>query len=262
MLNAWNVGNGRDDLPEIRLTKNSLPSPKRIGRSRDSLGKRGIVMPRAKRIATEQDRQLLELFSDPEYVKIFRLARDELKASWRMSADAAEQLVLSAIGTPKALADIHAAMRKGHALFDTPVGKKFALARLITRRRVQDRMRSDRTRDGQIPLPDPGLDSHSDDATLWFRASAETGPEHHAQQAQLQMLLQKALACFAKQGNVESRQAELLQRHLLQEEEYRELTVGLNCTCNTLYGRLYDARAAFRQYVIACHPELLEWVSV
>ena len=68
-----------------------------------------------------------------------------------------------------------------------------------------------------------------------------------------------AVDCFAAQGNVQRRQAHLLQRYDLDEITYAELSVELGCSINALRVRVHKARLALLKHIRGCHPELEEW---
>lgn len=62
-------------------------------------------------------------------------------------------------------------------------------------------------------------------------------------------MVHRALACFAAQGTIQGRQAQLLQRHIVDETDYRELSTELTCSENALRVRVCKAMLALRRHV-------------
>jgi hypothetical protein len=59
------------------------------------------------RITTDADHQVRELFADPIFVRVLNLLVSELVRSWGKTKYQGRQIVLSAIGEPKALQSIY-----------------------------------------------------------------------------------------------------------------------------------------------------------
>lgn len=198
------------------------------------------------------EQQLEELLGDPDLLKIVHLVTREVARCWNVAESAAHGLVLSAIGEPTTLACVYDAWSSARN-----AGEKPRLAKVIIRRRVIDLLRKDARPSNHHSLATVATSPMETETALGAL------DDRFAYNPQLQLELQQAiemvrsaLACFAAQGRIQGRQAQLLQRHILDEIDYRELSAELTCSENALRVRVCKAMLALRRHVRMCHPEL------
>jgi hypothetical protein len=210
----------------------------------DDLSSVGIMM-------VEPTQQLEELLRDPGYTRTIALLTREVMTRWRRSYAEAHGLVLSAIGEPTAIARIHEAWLRGKA------GDKPKLAALISRRRVLDLLGKDARRPGHTSLPATQDEPDADGALDVIETCADHDPKAQLECKQLIQMVRGAIACFAALGTVRQRQAQLLQRRILEGASYAQLSIELVCNENALRVRVHAALKALQRHILECHPELL-----
>lgn len=199
----------------------------------------------------ELAQQLEELLRDPAYRKTIAALTWEVSTKWRQSRGDARRLVLSAIGEPTAFAVIYAAWIAGK----TGAGPK--LAAVISRRRVLNLLRRDARRAGHTSLPITA-DELDRDGALEVAETRAIGDPHVALACkQLIQMVRGAIACFAAGGRARQRQARLLERRILEEASYAQLSTELMCNENALRVRVHVALKALQRHILECHPELL-----
>lgn len=199
----------------------------------------------------DSKQQLEELLGDPGYSRTIDLLTREVMSTWNLSHTDARGSVLSAIGEPTALARIYAAW----VLAKT--GEKPKHAAVITRRRVLDLLGRDARRTGHSSLPHPSAEVATDRTYHSLCTAPEHDPQSQLECRQFIEMVRGAIACFASQGSVQERQAELLRLRHLEERSYTELSAQLACSKNALRVRVHAAMRALQRHLLSCHPELL-----
>lgn len=189
------------------------------------------------------EQYLDELLADPEFLKILALAAKEVMSRWDASYGVARGFVLSAIGEPRTVEQIHAAWMAARVSGDRP-----ALAKLMVRRRVIDLLRKD-------ARPGEQTESIEDDAHEPASEALDGDPRAQLEVKELIAMARAALACFASQGVIQRRQAELLAQRL-EHASYEQLGRELGCNVTALRVRAHNAMVAFRRHILECHPEL------
>ncbi len=194
--------------------------------------------------------QLDELLGNSGFLKTVDLVTKEVYHVWNVSDRDAYGVVLSAIGEPATLACVHA------ALSPTP---NIALARVIIRRRVIDLLRKDARPNHHCSLSPSAADGAEPDCPPGSLDDLlESTPRVQLEIRQIADRVRTALDGFAAQGDKQQQQAQLLQRHVLEEVGYADLSVELTCSKNALRVRVHKAITALRKYVQTCHPELAQ----
>jgi DNA-directed RNA polymerase specialized sigma24 family protein len=194
--------------------------------------------------------QLEELQGDQEFQKVFELVTKEVMRSWSISSRVARSFVLSAIGEPETLASIHRAWftaRKN--------GDSLGLAKVIVRRRVIDLLRKDRRQADHCSMPTAEA-LESDSSFGSFNDLLQRNPHVQVELRQVIEMVRGALSCFATQGRVQRKQAQLLQRYALDEATYAELGPELSCSESALRVRVHKAMLALRKHIRECHTDL------
>lgn len=198
---------------------------------------------------TAAEAQLHALLDDARFHRLLRGVRAEVMRHWCLPPATASGIVMSAVGDPRTLADLH------HGWFVAePAHAGAALTKLILRRRVFDLLRGDARRARHISLP---LDTDEVDATV--RSCALSIARDPCRQAELQQVADRvhaALEGFAAQGTIQARQARLVRRYVLDEVPGSALADELGCTRNALSVRVHKAMHALRRYIEAHHPDL------
>jgi DNA-directed RNA polymerase specialized sigma24 family protein len=194
--------------------------------------------------------QLEELQGDPEFQKILELVTKEVMRSWSVSSRVGRGFVLSAIGEPETLACIHNAW-----FLAKKKGESLGLAKVIVRRRVIDLLRKDRRQADHCPMPTAEA-LEADRSFGSFNDLLQRNPQVQVELQQVIEMVRGALACFATQGRVQRKQAQLLQRYALDEATYAELGPELACSENALRVRVHKAMLALRKHIRECHSEL------
>jgi hypothetical protein len=188
--------------------------------------------------------QLEQLLADPDFSRVIKLTAKEVMRGWNISYEVAQGFVLSAIGEPKALACIYdawiTAKRDGQSL-----GK----AKVIVRRRVFDLLIRDARRAGHTSLPVVDDDGDEQASIELSDHDPRHNPREQVAHRQIIELVRAAIGSFATQGCVQKRQARLLQRHILDEIPYPELSAELACTQSALRVRVHKAIKAFRKHI-------------
>lgn len=193
--------------------------------------------------------QLDELLGDSSFVKIVDLVTKEVMRFWNVPQGAARGFVFSAIGEPETLGCIYNAWcLAGNT-------ENFGLAKVIIRRRVIDLLRRDARQVNHCSLPVTVSDLDADPAVA-FNELLQRSPRAQLELQQVIVLVRGALACFAAQGRIQERQALLLRRYALDEVQYAELSVEMECSENALRVRVHKAMLALRRHIGVCHPEL------
>lgn len=195
-----------------------------------------------------QDR-LADLLQDPGFLKIIDLVANEVMRYWNVPHRTAHGFVFSAIGEPETLRSIHRAWILARTTGESP-----GLAKVIVRRRVIDLLRRDARQTNHCSLP--AADAVDTDAALAFDELLQRSPRAQLELQQIIRLVRGAVACFAAQGRIQERQAQLLSRYVLDEVQYSELGVELGCSENALRVRVHKAMLALRRHIGVCHPEL------
>ncbi|HEX8110878.1 MAG TPA: hypothetical protein VF516_24265 [Kofleriaceae bacterium] len=192
--------------------------------------------------------QLDELLGNSGFLKTVDLITKEVYHVWNVSDRDAYGVVLSAIGEPATLACVHAALSPN---------QNIALAKVIIRRRVIDLLRKDARPNNHCSLSPPAADGTEPDcAPGSFGDPLESTPRGQLEVRQIVNRVRTALDEFAAQGDKQQQQAQLLQRYVLDEVGYADLSVELTCSKNALRVRVHKAITALRKYVQSCHPEL------
>jgi DNA-directed RNA polymerase specialized sigma24 family protein len=202
----------------------------------------------------DSERQLKALLEDPVFLKALALVTKEVTNNWNYSNTAARRCVLSAIGEPTALDCIYHAWTAWKA---RKPDEKLAHPTVIIRRRVLDLLGRDARRPGHSSLPTTTDDIEETEHLALFDKNSQRNPLVQLEYWQLIQLVQRAVACFAAQGVVQRRQAELLKRHAFDEISYSELSVELACAEVALRVRMHKARRALLRHILVCHPELV-----
>jgi DNA-directed RNA polymerase specialized sigma24 family protein len=196
------------------------------------------------------NRQLDELFADPAFVKIVDLVAKEVMRLWGVPHAAAHGFVVSAIGEPETLACIHNAWSVA-----TSTGENFGLVKVIIRRRVIDLLRKDARQANHCSLPTT-VDAIDTDRTPAFHELVQRDPRLQLELQQIIRMVRGALDCFSTQGEIQDRQARLLQRYALDEVQYSVLSAELACSESALRVRVHKAMLALRKHIRECHAEL------
>lgn len=192
--------------------------------------------------------QLDELLGNSGFLKTVDLISKEVYHIWNVSDREAYRVVLSAIGEPATLACVHAALSPTQNL---------ALAKVIIRRRVIDLLRKDARPNNHCSLSPSAADGAEPQCPPGtFDEPLESTPRVQLEVRQVVELVRTALDGFAAQGDKQQQQAQLLQRHVLDEVGYADLSVELTCSKTALRVRVHKAIVALRKYVQTCHPEL------
>lgn len=174
--------------------------------------------------------KLEELFGDVEFARFFNVIVRELARTRCMSPRRARSIVLSALGDPREAAKIHAAWTGGSR----------GLAKWMVRCRVIDLLRMDRRRPRHESLPEDAEEMKI----------ANDAPEQLEHRDLVRVIL-TALECFARQSEVQRRQAELLRRYKLEEATYEELRAELGVSLAALRVRVHTALREFQLYLKA-----------
>lgn len=190
--------------------------------------------------------QLDELLGNSGFLKTVDLISKEVYHVWNVSDRNAYSVVLSAIGEPATLACVHAALSPRQNL---------ALAKVIIRRRVIDLLRKDARPNNHCSLP-LMVDAEPECPPAGFDEPLESTPSVQLEVRQVVNMVRTALDGFAAQGGKQHQQAQLLQRYMIDEVGYDDLSVELTCSKNALRVRVHKAIMALRKYVQTCHPEL------
>jgi len=197
------------------------------------------------------EHQLEELLGDPEFSKIIDLTAKEVMRSRRASREATRSFVLSAIGEPKALADIYDAWCSARA-----TGGSLGLTKVIIRRRAIDLLRKEADPTGYALRSEERHIASTDWTLGVFDDSVQRDSRAQLELQQLIQRVRDALARFADRGMTQQRQAHLLRRHILDEVNYSDLSIELGCSQGALRMRVYKAMHALHRYVQEYHPEL------
>jgi len=198
------------------------------------------------------EQQLEEFLEDPDLLKIVHLVTKEVARGWNVAEGLAHGFVLSAIGEPIVLACVYNAW-----LSARNAGEKPRLAKVIIRRRVIDLLRKEaRPNNHHSFAMAPESSMETETALGAFDDRFGCNPQIQLELRQMIEMVRSALACFAAQGCAQRRQAQLLERHVLDETGYRELSTKLTCSENALRVRVCKAMFSLRRHVRACHPEL------
>jgi DNA-directed RNA polymerase specialized sigma24 family protein len=207
----------------------------------------GLVEERDMPIS-RSEQQLAKLLADPDFKKAIALVSREVIRNWKYSCSGARSVVLSAVGEPKALDSIHEAWLRARS-----TGASLGYPMVIIRRRVLDLLAKDARRADHSSLPEVP-DGEEDEIVR----HDDLGRTAHTilERGQVIDMVQRAVACFGTQGTAQHRQAELLQRRILEDVSYMELSVDLACTQAALRVRLHKAMSALRRHILDCHPEL------
>ncbi|HEX7840766.1 MAG TPA: hypothetical protein VF469_24985 [Kofleriaceae bacterium] len=192
----------------------------------------------------------MDLLQDPGFLKVIDLVANEVMRYWNVPHRTAHGFVLSAIGEPETLGRIHHAW-----ILARNTGGNPGLAKVIVRRRVIDLLRRDARQTNHCSLP-AAADADEIDAALAFDELLQRSPRAQLELQQIIWLVRGALACFATQGRIQERQAQLLRRYALDEVQYSELSMELACSENALRVRVHKAMLALRRHIGVCHPEL------
>jgi DNA-directed RNA polymerase specialized sigma24 family protein len=196
-------------------------------------------------------RKLEDLLGDPAFPKVIDLVSKEVMRAWSVSRTMARSFVLSAIGEPNTLASIHDAW-----VLAKQSGGSLGLAKLIIRRRVIDLLRKDARQANHYSLA-VTVDAIETEKTLGaFHDHVQRNPQAQLELREVIQMVRSALACFATQGGVQQRQAQLLRRYALDDASYSELSVELACSETALRVRVHKAMLALRKHIQKCHPEL------
>ena len=196
------------------------------------------------------DGQLEDLLGDPAFLKVVDLLAREVVRFWNVPQRTAHGFVLSAIGEPETLRGIHNAWLVARSGGGSP-----GLAKVIIRRRVIDLLRRDARQNGHCSQP-ATIDAIDTDSALAFDELLQRSPRAQLELQQIVQLVRGALICFAAQGRIQERQAQLLRRYALDEVQYSELSMELACSENALRVRVHKAMLALRRHIGVCHPEL------
>jgi len=195
--------------------------------------------------------QLEDLLAQREFVRVIEIVTREVMFRCKLVRARAHEHVISGIGEPNALVSI---LRVWCA--ELALGDRQRLTRTIMLRKAFDSLRGDARRPGhnsfEVYPDDPGIDNASD-ALSWIPRN----PYEDLVQRETAQLVRIALACFARRGQAQQRQAELLWRYSLAEQPYDELSVVLSCSKGALRVRVHKAMRAFGTHIEVCHPGLL-----
>lgn len=179
--------------------------------------------------------------------RAIKLVATEVARVWKLSYGAALGFVISALGEPSTLLAIHAAWQAG----------QLSLVKLILRRRTLDLLGKDARPPGHASLSS-GAEPAELDRVLSLDRALSRDPRSQLELQQIVSLVRGALACFARQGRDQQRQAALLQRYVLDETSYAVLRGELACSENALRVRVHKAMVALRRHIGVCHAELEE----
>jgi hypothetical protein len=196
--------------------------------------------------------QLQALLDDAAFPRFVKVAEVELMRVWSLPRTTAKGFVMSAIGEPRTLASIH-------ELWFSANARDAAIAKLIVRRRVLDLLRGDVRRPHHESLP--AIADELDDMLISPDDGLRRDPHAQAELHEIVRMVHRALACFARQGSIQARQAELVRRYALDEATYSKLAGELGCNPNALGVRIHKAMHALRRHIEACHPELKELIG-
>jgi DNA-directed RNA polymerase specialized sigma24 family protein len=203
------------------------------------------------------EEQLEELLTDPGYKKLIVALAKHVMSLWGFSFSDARSYVLSAIGEPKALTEIHDAFVSAKHGGGNPT-----YPALFSRRRVIDLMRRDARRTGHISLLEE-TKGRDGEALNSQHSTSHRDAEEELQRHQFNEMIRRAVEGFGQQSKLRGRQANLLQRRVFDEADYSTLSKELTCNRNALRGRLHAAIRAFYKYIRRCHPEIeVMWISM
>ena len=202
----------------------------------------------------DSERQLRSLLGDPGFQRAIDLVTREVINKWHYTHATARRCVLSAIGEPTALDCIYNAWTAWKV---RKPDEKVAHPAVIIRRRVLDLLVGDARRPGHSSLPTTADGIEETESLALFVKNSQCNPLVLLEHGQIIELVQRAVACFAAQGVVQRRQAELLRRHVFDEISYAKLCVELACAEVALRVRMHKARRALLRHIAVCHPELM-----
>jgi DNA-directed RNA polymerase specialized sigma24 family protein len=192
-----------------------------------------------------------ELLENADFSKTIAVVAREVGLRWQVCDEVARGLILSAIGEPETLANIHHAYSSGQT----------RRAKLIIRRRVIDLLRKDARRENHCSLLETA-DAHDAEYVIAvLPEAAERSPQVLLEFQQIVARVRTALESFAARGTVQERQAQLLRRYMLEEIGYSQLSIELMCPENALRVRVHKAMLALRRHVQQCHPDLQNLVE-
>jgi DNA-directed RNA polymerase specialized sigma24 family protein len=201
------------------------------------------------------EEQLEELLADPGYQKLIVALAKHVMSLWGFPFPDARRYVLSAIGEPKALSEIHA------AFVSAKNGGDKTYPALFSRRRVIDLMRRDARKVGHISLPEES-EGHGEALTSHHSAS-HCDVEEELQRHQFNEMIRRAVERFGQKSKTRRRQANLLQRRVFDEVDYSTLSEELTCNRDALRVRMHAAMRAFYRYIRRCHPDIeAMWISM
>jgi DNA-directed RNA polymerase specialized sigma24 family protein len=203
---------------------------------------------------TEADRQAYELLTDPEFLRVAGLVTAWMCRRYRMTEDQAREGLLSAIGEPKVIASIQAAIH--HA---RETGEHTHYPHVIVRRRVLDLLRSQSPRKPELSLaalgPAGGVD---------LAADAQGEPPESAEVGLLrQERSRQVLRIMDEFAGISPTHVYMLRRRLLEDASYDSLSSELGCSPGAARVRVHNAKIAFRDYVERSYPTLRSlWLSL
>jgi DNA-directed RNA polymerase specialized sigma24 family protein len=192
----------------------------------------------------DAERQLRELLADAEYRRTLEHLGREIERRWNRRDG--YQVMLSAIGEPRALASIHAAVRANNR----------PLAYLISRRRALDLLRRDTGRPDHEPLEGSHIELASDHVLPSRYVPQADGSEARIVDGLERERVRGVLREFAKKNRITARQASLLRRRILEEASYHDLARELKTGPGSVRLRFFSAKRAFRRFVELRYPGL------
>lgn len=211
------------------------------------MSERPLVEPNLRKLDLELkldlEAKLTALLADGKFLNAIEGAAREAVANWRVPLEEARRTVLSGLGEPDALRQVHDAWTAG----------KTALAKLIIRRRMLDRFAEDARRPNHASL---ALAEDSDAGLGRFGTDAGPDPLERLVADQVAERALGALTCFAAMGDKQHEQADLLRRHFSDETPYVQLSTELECSQVALRVRVCKALKALRKHIAKYHPEL------
>jgi len=196
--------------------------------------------------------QLEELLQDSSFLRIIELVTREVVRFWRVPYKTARGFVISAIGEPETLARIHDAWSLARQ------SGELGRAKVILRRRVIDLLRKDARPIHHCSLLGGADAGEIEQAPGSFDDLVQRNPRVQLELQEVISMVRGALACFATQGPIQRRQAQLLHRYALDDVDYAELAVELASSEGALRVRVHKAMLALRRHIRECHPELEE----
>jgi DNA-directed RNA polymerase specialized sigma24 family protein len=183
--------------------------------------------------------QLNDLLADPDFAKFVVTASSELARARSIPIQRARGFVLSGLGDPAAYLKIHEAWITGQT----------ALVKVILRRRAIDLLRKDAPRVKHCALP-----VKLDELHTVLAAGGSAVDFHWAVQVERRSVVRmvlEALDCFASLGEVQRRRAALIQRRVLENTSYAELSTELGVREGALRVQVHEAILAFREHLRA-----------